>query len=76
MAEGKSEEVIAVDVPARCISMISFARDSVTEVNRVVVHRKCVETWRAVRFALWHLSFRWTTVMEYGLRNLSFACMW
>jgi hypothetical protein len=52
MAERKSEEVTAFDVPSRRISMISFARDSVTEVNRVVVHRKCVETLRTVRFAL------------------------
>jgi hypothetical protein len=52
MAERESGDVTAVDVPSHYISMISYARDSVTEVNRVAVRRKCVETWRAGRFAL------------------------
>jgi hypothetical protein len=41
MAEREIGDVTAVDVPSRYISMISFARDSVTEVNRVAVRRKC-----------------------------------
>lgn len=52
MAETESGDVTAVEVPLYCISMISFARDSVTEVNRVAVHRKCVETPRRSLYAL------------------------
>ena len=53
MAESESGDIMtAVAVPSLCISMTSSAAGSVTEVNRVTVHSKCVETWRAGRFAL------------------------